>query len=65
MTGKRDVDPRKFHKMLVNNGYQRTRQRGSHRMYKNDDGNVIPVPLHINKMMAKRLIKENNLKEID
>ncbi len=55
-------DSKDFAKILKNNGYTFVRQKGSHRTYQNKDGNTITVNLkQINKMVAKRIIKENQL----
>ncbi len=54
--------PREFEKILRLNGYEVVRQTGSHRMYKNDTGDVIPCTLKPNKMVVRRMIKEHNLK---
>lgn len=50
-----------FDRMLKNNGYSKLRSKGSHTIYCNRDGNKITVNSHLNKMVARRLIKENNL----
>lgn len=53
---------RDFMKKLRNNGYSVSRTRGSHMVWKNANGNTITTNRDINKMVARRLIKENNLK---
>ena len=51
---------REFELLLTKNGYELARCRGSHFVYKK--GNVtISVPKNLNKMIGRRLIKENNL----
>lgn len=52
-----------FIRVLKQNGYQlkQGRGRGSHAKYVNDKGNHISVPLRIRAVIARRLIKENNL----
>lgn len=53
---------REFQKILRNNGYEPMRTCGSHVIYKNTYGNTISVPKgEPNKMLTRRLIKENNL----
>jgi len=52
---------RNFTKRLVNNGYKRTRIRGSHYIFENEAGNTIVVNKDINRMVKARLIKENHL----
>lgn len=53
-------DSRKFIKLLRNNNYVLDRQNGSHRIYTNGRS-TISVPKKLNKMIALRLIKENEL----
>lgn len=55
---------RDFVRMLKNNGYYpaENKGKGSHTVFKNDAGNHISVPLRIRAVIARRLIKENNLK---
>lgn len=54
---------REFKKILRNNGYRQIRSCGSHVIYKNDKQQEIAIPSgrEPNKMMMRRLIKENNL----
>lgn len=54
-------DFRKFTKLLVNNGYHRTRIRGSHYIFENENGKMIVVNKDINRMVKRRLIAENHL----
>lgn len=57
---------REFQQLLRNNGYVFQRNSGDHYIYSNDV-NTISIPDHgkkLNKMVCRRLIKENNLKEI-
>jgi len=42
-------------------GYHLVRTKGSHYIYKNDDGRTVSVNLRINKMVAQRLIKRYDL----
>lgn len=53
-----------FIRMLKKNGYylDKKRGKGSHSVYKNASGNQISIPLKIKAVIARRLIKENNLK---
>ena len=46
--------------MLERNGYSYSRNNGSHSIYVKD-GKHITVPLRIRAVIARRLIKENNL----
>ena len=52
-----------FVRMLKKNGYTlvKGKGKGSHAIYINDKGNHISVPLRIKAVIARRLIKENNL----
>ena len=52
-----------FVRMLKRNGYTicKGRGNGSHSIYVNKEGNHISVPLRIKAVIARRLIKENNL----
>lgn len=53
---------RKFTQLLKQNGYTLKRSNGtSHRIYTNGK-NTISINNHPNRMLVKRLIKENNLK---
>lgn len=56
---------RDFRSLLRRNGYVFQRTSGDHIIFCNDI-NTISVPYHgknLNRMLALRLIKENNLKE--
>ena len=53
---------RDFEKILKENGYKQTRQKGSHKIWDNG-ANVISVPAtKIFPPIARRLIKENDLR---
>lgn len=51
---------REFEQLLNNNGYELTRCRGSHFVYKKENSTVV-VPKNLNSMIGRRLIKEHNL----
>ena len=53
---------REFEPMHKENGYSEIRSNGSHFIYSNGN-NQITVNKDLNKMVRKRLIKENNLIE--
>ena len=53
---------REFEPILKANGYREIRSRGSHFIYGNGK-NQITVNKDLNKMVRRRLIKENNLME--
>lgn len=52
---------RKIRRRLLAKGYHLVRTKGSHYIYKNDDGRTVSVNLRINKMVAQRLIKRYDL----
>lgn len=55
---------REFAALLLGNGYELARTRGDHKTYRNTAGRIITIPYkggEINRIMARRLIKENNL----
>ena len=60
MTRVKTWNKREFEKLLRQNGYKLDRVNGSHYIY-TDGSNSICVKQKINKMIARRLIKENNL----
>ena len=51
---------RSFIKMLISNGYYEMRSKGSHFIYTNGV-NHITVNKDLNRMVQRRLIKENDL----
>ena len=53
---------KEFVPLLENNGYREIRSNGSHFIYSNGN-NTISVNKNLNRMVRKRLIKENNLVE--
>lgn len=53
---------REFANVLKSNGYHETRRNGSHYIFTNGK-NTISANKDLNKMVRKRLIKENNLVE--
>lgn len=53
---------KEFTPILKKNGYHKVRSNGSHFIYSNGT-NQITVNKDLNKMVRKRLIKENNLVE--
>ena len=53
---------RAFKKLLHDNGYERVRD-GGHLIYSNGERTISITSNKINRMVAQRLIKENNLKE--
>lgn len=53
---------REFKKLLLNNGYIKRKSTGGHTIYEKN-GKHISVNNKINRMVCRRLIKENDLKE--
>lgn len=56
-----DIDFAKFVKMLSENGFVCLRQNGSHHVFADRNGNTIIANNHLNKMVARRIVKENKL----
>lgn len=54
----RIISRRELIKELTNKGYKLSRSKGSHDIYKNDEGNNIVVPINLNPCIALRLAKE-------
>ena len=52
---------REFISILKKNGYTLNRTKGDHSIYTNDNGRHISVPYKLVDVIARRLIKENNL----
>lgn len=50
-----------FTSVLEHNGYALSRVKGDHYVYKKDNAKQIVVNIRPNKMVIRRLIKENNL----
>jgi predicted RNA binding protein YcfA (HicA-like mRNA interferase family) len=53
---------REFIKIVEKNGYKYARTKSSHSIYYNEQGKHISIPFHLECVIARRLIKENNLK---
>lgn len=53
---------REFVKLVRQNGFKYVRSKGSHDIYYNNEGRHISIPLTLVDVIARRLIKENNLK---
>lgn len=50
-----------FCKMIKMNGFYYIRNNGSHSIYINNAGYHMSIPYKLNSVIARRLIKENNL----
>ena len=57
----RQYTRKEFITILKKNGFYYDRQKGSHSIYINDKGRHISVPHNLEYVIARRLIKENNL----
>lgn len=55
---------REFIRIVEFNGFYYDRHNGDHAIYVNDKGRHISIPNHLECVIARRLIKENNL-EVD
>lgn len=62
MSQRMTKEMRNFIPTLISNGYREIRSNGSHFIYSNGT-NQITVNKDLNKMVRRRLIKENNLIE--
>ena len=52
---------KKFIKILIKNDFYYSRHNGDHAIYVNDKGRHISVPKNLKCVIARRLIKENDL----
>lgn len=52
---------KEFIKICIANGFYYSRHNGSHAIYVNDKGRHISIPHNLECVIARRLIKENNL----
>lgn len=52
---------REFIKIVEFNGFYYDRHKGDHAIYMNDKGRHISIPQKLKNVIARRLIKENNL----
>lgn len=52
---------REFIKIVKFNGFWYNRHNGDHAIYVNDKGKHISIPKNLECVIARRLIKENNL----
>ena len=52
---------REFVKIVEFNGFYYSRHNGDHAVYMNDKGRHISIPKNLKSVIARRLIKENNL----
>lgn len=52
---------REFIKICIANGFYYSRHNGGHAIYVNDKGRHISIPCNLECVIARRLIKKNNL----
>ena len=57
----RQYTSREFVKIVEFNGFYYNRYKGDHAIYVNDKGRHISIPKNLECVIARRLIKENNL----
>ena len=57
----RQYTSREFIKIVEFNGFYYNRCKGDHAIYMNDNGKHISIPKNLECVIARRLIKENNL----
>lgn len=54
---------REFVRLVRHNGFEYIRSRGGHDIYYNKEGRHISIPHTLVDVIARRLIRENNLKQ--
>ena len=64
MTRLRVVSAKVMERLLLQLGFQRVRQKGSHVFYRHSDGRTTTVPHHADRDLARPLIREI-LREIE
>ena len=57
----RQYTRKEFIKICIANGFYYSRCNGSHAIYINDRGRHISIPHNLECVIARRLIRENNL----
>lgn len=57
----RQYTQREFIRICVANDFYYSRHNGDHAIYVNDKGRHISIPKNLECVIARRLIKENNL----
>ena len=60
----RQYTQREFIKICIANGFYYSRHNGDHAIYVNDRGRHMSIPSSLERVIARRLVKENNL-EVD
>ena len=57
----KEFSTREFEQILTRNGFKYHHQKGDHRIWKRNS-EIIVITKKLNKMIARRLLKEYNLK---
>lgn len=57
----RQYTSREFMRIVKFNGFRYSRHSGDHAIYVNDKGRHISIPRNLECVIARRLIRENNL----
>ena len=52
------IDAKRMEKLLLQLGFEKTRQKGSHAFYRHPDGRTTTVPHHRGRVLARPLIRE-------
>jgi len=52
------VDAKTMEKLLLKEGFQKTRQKGSHAFYRHADGRTTTVPFHSSEDIARPLLRQ-------
>jgi predicted RNA binding protein YcfA (HicA-like mRNA interferase family) len=52
------LDAKKLEKLLMNLGFERVRQKGSHVFYRHPDGRTTTLPHHRGRDLARPLLRE-------
>jgi predicted RNA binding protein YcfA (HicA-like mRNA interferase family) len=64
MTSLPILNAKKLEKLLINLGFEKVRQKGSHVFYRHPDGRTTTLPHHRGRDLARPLLREI-LKEIE
>lgn len=57
----KEYTSKEFINIIKKNGFFYHRSKGSHFIYKNNKGDHISIPYKLSMVIARRLIKENNI----
>lgn len=62
---KKIISSREMIQLLKANGFDMVRNNGDHKIFKKDDKTVAVNMGNLNRMVARRIIRENNLLETE